>query len=615
MTGFPSPKLLFVSLVALMVAAITLAAEESPTGPQVLETAKKFYAAGAHDSTIATIRAFLKKHGKDPEAEYLVPLIMESFLRKDDYGPVNKLFNLYQKKFRSSPFMPRVHYLHGCALVKDRSYPAAFEAFSLALDGGVSGDLDTLIMRGTRSLCQTTIDAGDLHDIGKESKNNPRIREIARYYEVMKMIAQKADEGKIKKRIAEFKEDFPNSKFLFPLGEAVPTPVALTPAPPPSKKGITLGFLAPLTGDDAEVGKKALQGAQLAIDKFNCSHSSQFKLASYDTRGALLETVRKTQELVDRDRAPLIIGPMLSPTATVAAAFLIGKDAVMMTPTATEDGIAELGPNIFQMNVTTGILSRKLARYALANLNIREFAVVAPRSAYGGAMAAAFRDEVEKGGGSVFDEEFFEEGGNDFRAQFVALRRKLLMRKLDDSLKAAGTFVKPRTKVSAADSVKWADSTLPIGAIFMPGEADDIVMLAPQVSYNRIRAQLLGSNGWHAPKTVADGKHYVQNAILSTFFEPDTSWKPWADFRRDYVARYHEEPDRVAALGYDAGTVAATAIDNAGGSSKTSKISESLLNIQRFEGAAGTVTFDKNSRTNSDAVILKINASGFVRVQ
>jgi len=31
--------------------------------------------------------------------------------------------------------------------------------------------------------------------------------------------------------------------------------------------------------------------------------------------------------------------------------MLVGKDIVMITPTATDDGIAALGPNIFQMNI------------------------------------------------------------------------------------------------------------------------------------------------------------------------------------------------------------------------------------------------------------------------
>jgi ABC-type branched-subunit amino acid transport system substrate-binding protein len=576
--------------------------QDDPSGTEVFSKAVRFYKTGLYDSTIATVRAFLKNHGKDPATENLVPIVMEAFLRKGDYAPVRRLFDLYQKKYRSSPFMPRVHYLHGIALARgEKSYDQALEAYSKALDGGVSGDLDTLIIKGTEALCAYALSLDDLHEAGNEQSNNTRIREIARYYEIMKLLSA-GDVGKAKNCMGNFKNDYPRSRFEVQIGDL------LSSALP--KKTVSIGLMAPLSGDDADIGKRVAQGVLLSIDKYNERNQLQIRLITCDTKGQILETVRQTQQLVDRDKVPLIIGPMLSPTATVAAAMLMCKGAVMLTPTATDDGIASLGPAIFQMNITLGVLARKAARYALANLNIREFAIVAPRTVYGATMASVFRDEVTQGGGTVFDEQKFDEGGNDFTAQFVNLRKKLLLRKLNQ------IDGKARTKLAPLDSLKWADSSVSIGAIFIPAEAEDVVMLAPQVAFNRIKAQFLGSSGWHSQKTVTDGKQYVQNAIISTAFEPDSSWKKWPEFKKEYVSRYGEEPDRVAALGYDAGKISILAIENAGGNAgNTAKIAESIGNTQKYEGTSGVITMDKNTRTNSEAVILKLTANGFVRVQ
>ena len=74
----------------------------------------------------------------------------------------------------------------------------------------------------------------------------------------------------------------------------------------------------------------------------------------------------------------------------------------------------------------------------------------------------------------------------------------------------------------------------------------------------------------------------------------------------------------MAALGFDAGTIVAAAIGNAaagGSAALSSRIAESIANVQKFEGASGFITFDRNSRTNTEAVILKITPGGFVRVQ
>jgi ABC-type branched-subunit amino acid transport system substrate-binding protein len=505
-------RLLF--MVAMTGLLAGLWAQDSAGPTEVLDKAVLFYKAGYYDSTVAVIRAFLKEKGKDPAAEYLVPLIMEAFLRTGEVASVNRLFDLYQKKYRLSPFMPRVYYLRGYALAKERSYLSAFESFSKALDAGVSGDLDTLIIKGCESICKNELPEGDLHNACKERNSHPRIKEIACYYELEKLLASD-NIGKAKKRLNSFKNSYPDSRFGEKIGDQLPVSVS-------NKGSAVVGFLAPLSGDEADIGKRVSQGVQLAIDGYNQRSQSPIKLVTYDTRGQLLETARKTARLIENDNASFIIGPLLSPTATVAAAMIRREEAVMLTPTATDEGIAQLGPNVFQMNVTLGVLSSRVARYALNNLNIKEFAIVAPNTSYGTAMAALFREEVEKNNASVFDVSFFEEGANDYTALFSDLRKKLILRKMN---LLRGPSAKPLKKVTYADSIKWADSSVSLGAIFMPGEADDIVMLAPQVAFNRIKAQLIGSSGWYSTKTLTVGKQYVQNAIISTSFEPDTSWK------------------------------------------------------------------------------------------
>jgi hypothetical protein len=69
--------------------------EDDISATEIFSKAVRFYKTGEYDSTITAIRVFLKNHGKDPEAEYLVPLVMEAFLRKGEYAPVRRLFDLY----------------------------------------------------------------------------------------------------------------------------------------------------------------------------------------------------------------------------------------------------------------------------------------------------------------------------------------------------------------------------------------------------------------------------------------------------------------------------------------------------------------------------------------
>ena len=108
---YASSALLWVCAGTGAFAQDTGAAAADPQG--VFSRAKDFYRAGSYDSVIVTIREFLKAHGKDPAAEYLVPLIMEALARKGDCTTLKRLFDLYERKYPSSAFLPRACYLHG----------------------------------------------------------------------------------------------------------------------------------------------------------------------------------------------------------------------------------------------------------------------------------------------------------------------------------------------------------------------------------------------------------------------------------------------------------------------------------------------------------------------
>jgi ABC-type branched-subunit amino acid transport system substrate-binding protein len=374
---------------------------------------------------------------------------------------------------------------------------------------------------------------------------------------------------------------------------------------------LQIGVLAPISGDQAEIGKSVVQGVQLAIEQAVSTGGIALKAIVLDTKGNMIETARRTRELLDDHRVPLIIGPVLSQTATVCAAMVTGKPTVMLSPTATDDGIASLGNNVFQMNVTLGVLGRRVAAYAIENLNIREFAIVAPNTSYGKVLAESFKDELRRKNIELTAEFYYEEGLNDYSDLFLDLRSKLLAKQLEKSALYRGLDIK--NKVSRADSIKYADSTLAVGGLFMPGDADDIVMLAPQATFHRIRTQLLGANGWNNPKVIQDGKRYVVNAVLSTTSELNYEKKEWQDFKKAYKARYNAEPDRVAAYGYDAGSLVVKAIKEVGGDPV--RIAEALGKVQGYSGVSSSISFDREQRVNREATILKVSESGFLRLQ
>lgn len=593
----------------MLLGILCAASAATITDPQeLLKKATEYYKQSKFDSCSTIIRVFLKTHGNDNAAEYLVPLLIESSSRENDYALAGRLFQIYMKRFPASAFMPRLWYFDGIFLVKSENYNAALAAFSNALAGGVSDGLDTLSLANVRKICEKALTPDEMNEFVSRSDLHPRIVETLAYWEIVKLF-EAGQPVRAKEKGERYLHAYDHAPHTAEVKEYMGR------ADDQRRGQMQIGLLAPLSGYDADIGKQIVTGAQLAFDSYTAASGAKINLIMCDTRGSMIETARKTKELLNEHRVPVILGPVLSQNAVVAASILMDRDAVMLSPTANDDGIAGLGPNIFQMNVTIGTLGAKIARYAMDNLNIRDFAIIGPGSDYASALAAGFRKEVEKSGREIVQEETYEEGTKDFKVQFDNLKTKLIMRKQQRTAveKSLAGDAQPSPKTDPK-LVAAADSGYEIGGIFLPAEAEDVVMLAPQVAYHRIKTQLLGSTGWHNQKTIADGREYVNNALFSSNLQTGLGeTKEWQDFKALYKARFGVDPDRVAALGYDAASLITLALRQAGASA--SQIAQALASIKNYKGAAGEVSFDPTLRINTDASIIKIKDKQFIRVQ
>jgi ABC-type branched-subunit amino acid transport system substrate-binding protein len=580
-------------------------AEESPAA--LMKAAKLLYSQQKYDSTIIVLRDYIKRHGRDMETETIVPLLMEALVRTNDREYFNKLFSIYQKKFPNSKFLPRLYYLEGVLLSGENKGAKAILSFSNCRNAGVAGALDSLSLRNAAVICDYYLGADELKRLAEGQGLNREIQEILDFY-LCTSLDTAGLSAKARTSAEEFCQKYPQSRYVPRLREVLAKmPVVQT------KGQIVVGVLAPISGEDADIGRQIVNSIQFAVNQFNQKSELKVKLSIADTRGNMVETAQKTREMID-NRVPVIIGPMLSKTATVTAAMLMGRDIVMVTPTATDEGIARLGSNIFQVNVTLGTLAKRIARYALENLNIKEFAIIAPTTEYGKALSGRFKEEVLRGGGTIVDEEFYDEGTHDFRVQFDSLRLHVYQHRQDANVAAGGGAPAPGNRSRKADSLYLADSTISVGGLFLPVEAEDAVMLAPQVYFHRIQTQLLGSNGWYSPTTILDGKQYVNNAIISSHFEIDPANEKWVAFNAEYKRQYGAPPDRmIAPLGYDAANIVLQAIALSGGSDPI-KISQEIGRIQNYQGLSGPVTFDRGEGVNTETAILKIKDKKFVRI-
>jgi ABC-type branched-subunit amino acid transport system substrate-binding protein len=373
----------------------------------------------------------------------------------------------------------------------------------------------------------------------------------------------------------------------------------------------TVLVLAPLSGDFAEFGAAAIQGVILAHEKAGLQGKVNLRVA--DTRADAAQALLRTQQAVNQDSIVAVIGPIMSAPAATVAAWLGSnfQNIPMLTPTATDDGIAKMGPNIFQVNITMDNLAKSIADFATKCLSLREFAVLSPLGGYGASMSQSFTQAVERRGGSVVAFRNYEEGRPDYKTEFSLLRDvrfKQLNRRQNIARGAADLDA-----VNAKERRFYMqDSTFNIPGIFIPAtNPGDAGLMAGQVAFNKISGVLLGASGWYGRELLIQGKRQVDSSYFSVpAMDMDGNNENLKKFVGDFKERWGDEPgeDKVSGLSYDAANIVFSSL-----AKKPNSLTNAINNTANFPSVYGEIKFKRGVNTN--AKIVTVNKGKFETVE
>ena len=359
--------------------------------------------------------------------------------------------------------------------------------------------------------------------------------------------------------------------------------------------------LAPLSGTHSELGNYMLEGILLYAD----SLKNKVKIQIEDDRANPVTALARVKQAITRDSIVAIIGPLLSASATTVAAWMSEKapHIPLITPTATDDGIAEMGKNIFQLNVSSARLAYAIAEYAMNCLQINEFAIMAPFGDYGSLMADEFQRAVERRGGVILATQNYAEGLPDYQNEFKLLRdRKLKLdtRRMNMSRGSSNISYLPKR-----DS--WLeDSTMVLPAIFIPSSNPaDAGLMAAQVAFNKLRVgNLLGSSGWYGRDFLLNAKNQAEGSVFSVAFysEGEDLQKSFAE---KFKNKWQREPDenKVAGLSYDAIRIVGLALQSLEQSGNSQSLPMEILQKKEYKGIYGKIIFTESGANRSSGLM------------
>jgi len=193
---------------------------------------------------------------------------------------------------------------------------------------------------------------------------------------------------------------------------------------------VRIGSAAPLTGNQAHIGKDNESGTRMAIDDANAKgiviggRKVHFELISEDDQADPKTATIVAQKLVD-DNVKGVIGHLNSGTTIPAAKIYSDNGIAQISPSATAVNYTAQGyKTAFRVMANDAQQGHVLGEYAAKNLGALKIAVIDDRTAYGQGLADEFIKAAEAAGAKIVAHEYTNDKAVDFTAVLTAVKGK-----------------------------------------------------------------------------------------------------------------------------------------------------------------------------------------------
>ena len=388
------------------------------------------------------------------------------------------------------------------------------------------------------------------------------------------------------------------------------------------KGGKRLGILLPLSGYNEEIGRELLKGFEFAKSEIDES----IELEIFDQNESLLKTLKTVESLSNETNVMGLIGPIDNYTA--AGVNIVSKytDFPVFSPTAAEIGLALTSDFAFQLSPDYGVIATKLANYALNQLELKTFAILAPLDDKGVGLADAFKQAVLDGGGEILVEEWYYPESDSYKEQFMSIRRKaiflttkdtLLLKypeftdfQLDSIIKEEQKLYHEENPDDEVDSLEIAIKN--IDGLFIPIYEADLSKMTAQYAFYNIKAVLLGNDGWLNKDFLRKNKAYFNEALFCTAYYMDEESWDYKNFKNRYRKTMKATPKFYNAIGYDIGNFIFRKLIQA---KNRIDFKNLVSGAAPYNGIGLRIRFSEKPRVNVDVKMIKFKYGQFLNLE
>lgn len=531
----------------------------------------------------------------NPYASSALFMMIRSLYFQDQYEEVIAWSGIFLDTFKESRYYADVLFLLSRSLLKTNQY---FLSASFALKAGYAADYESLRINAldfVRQISTYYLSQNDILSLRVIAGSRPELRYINLL--LAEKMNEEGESAAARRILVELKTTLMELFEVNYYNQILEKTSSI-------QKRVDLAVILPLSGTENHSGKSLLNGMLYGLDRFKNDLTYDVNLIILDNESDIHKSIQYAEFAGDMRDVIAILGPLTSPDAIAMAPVCKYKNIPMFMPTATRDGLAAMGLEMFQLNPDQDERAYALASYAIDSLKYETFAILAPADDYGRRISDSFSETVAKKGGRVIRREWFSDA-NDLKSQFSRIRRTAFELQASDTLDTTNVLLNPDLELKTeSDSLKI--SLKSVDAFYLPIYQQQIQTVAPQLAFFNFNTRLLGDGNWLNEELLSRYRRYVNRIIISTdhvMLANDTRFRM---FNEEYFNHVESSPDRLTIYGYETMVLMLNFIEN--GYTSRESLKNAMSEMGEFKGVIRNIRFsDRKPRVNTAVRILEFN--------
>jgi len=345
---------------------------------------------------------------------------------------------------------------------------------------------------------------------------------------------------------------------------------------------VKIGFVAPLTGDQAPHGEDMLQGARMAIahalaeDPVIPGH--RLELAPLDDQRNPTQAVAAAKKLVADPDVVAVVGHLNSSCTMPASAIYHQARMLQITPISSNPQISRQGFDTFYRTcVTDDLQGPAAALFAVRKLGAKRIFILDDMTTYGRGLA------------------------NEFEKKMGAIRRATGYSK-DESTADMGVIIDNRPEILGHEGITQGDKdftailtkikSLNPDLLYFAGMFPEGALLIKQRKDVGLDATFMGGDGLFDPVLIDLATPEAAEGVYLTTIGSDIHRIPTA---RAFVAEYERTFGPIgaySAYAYEATSIAIWAIRKAGAKDRQAVLA-AMKTLKDYPGLFGPQNFDE----------------------